>query len=632
MAAALAGETELSAVPGDDARPLLAIVGAGIGGLALANAAQRWGARVQVFERDADFDARAQGYGLTMQQGGSALRALGIAEDLAAEGLSASLHVSFSCDGTVLGRYGRDARAEAGAKLDSGGGRSARRNFLIPRQRLRQHLLDALAPGAAVVRWGCTFDSYSVPEPEPEPESAAGARPEAGVLLQFAASRQRPDGIPTATAATPASHAPVRAAVLVGADGIFSRVARQRLSAEHAALEYSGVLVMLGIAALEKEGLATHELLAKCNTVTETVDGTARLYTMPFSRTHHMWQLSVPLPLEQAQALHKAGPQALLAEARRLCSGWHAPLPALLQATAAADVTGYPVFDRTPLPPSALRPERPDSERRQEDQAVTLLGDALHPMAPFKGQGANTALLDGVRLGNELEHSAFGVATRAAIAAMAQRNEAAVANATPAAAPVPAVASSSPLRSTEEALACFERECLRHSAVKVETSRTATHKLHGASSHDFMKARQDPCTSTARDSWREGTAEQDDLNYPGGQVVLGKRGVAAASSKRRAKKQTQKHNAAAFGVGSLFVGQRVQVLSKNKTSVYNGKVTDAPLPGAPDEWGVKAVRPDTGEVGATAVVKWVHCSRCKAAEAAASGALPGPCAHIAVLK
>ena len=82
---------------------------------------------------------------------------------------------------------------------------------------------------------------------------------------------------------------------------------------------------------------------------------------------------------------------------------------------------------------------------------------------------------------------------------------------------------------------------------------------------------------------------------------------------------------------SLF-GQQVQVLSKNKTSVYNGKVTDAPLPGAPDEWGVKAVRPDTGEVGATAVVKWVHCSRCKAAEAAASGALPGPLAPIAVLK
>lgn len=48
--------------------PLIAIVGGGLGGLACALALQQRGARVAVFERDGSFEARAQGYGLTIQQ------------------------------------------------------------------------------------------------------------------------------------------------------------------------------------------------------------------------------------------------------------------------------------------------------------------------------------------------------------------------------------------------------------------------------------------------------------------------------------------------------------------------------------------------------------------------------------
>lgn len=48
--------------------PLIAIVGGGLGGLACALALQQRGARVAVFERDPSFEARAQGYGLTIQQ------------------------------------------------------------------------------------------------------------------------------------------------------------------------------------------------------------------------------------------------------------------------------------------------------------------------------------------------------------------------------------------------------------------------------------------------------------------------------------------------------------------------------------------------------------------------------------
>lgn len=581
----------VDAVEDDDGRPLLAIVGAGIGGLALANAAQRWGARVAVFERDADFDVRSQGYGLTMQQGGSALRALGLyglrEGDLGASGcITAALHVSFASDGRILGRYGHKTRqqssggagdpdAEENAQVTQRK-KSKRRNFLVPRQRLRQELLDSLP--ASTVRWGCNFESYSQLGPESDGR---------GVLLRFTAGRHVPGG------AAPTPHASVRASVLVGADGIFSRVARQRLSAESVALEYSGVLVVLGIARLDKEDLSSHELLATCDTVTETADGTSRLYTMPYSKSHHMWQLSTPMPLVQAQTLHKAGPEALLREARRLCEGWHDPLPALLKATAAADVTGYPVLDRTPLPSSAMRPVRAD---HQEDRTVTILGDALHPMAPFKGQGANTALQDGVRLANELEHSAFGDATRAAIAASAT---------VPPVVP-PADVQMPLIRSTEDALSSFEIACLDYSAVKVETSRIATRKLHAVSSHAFMKARQDASTFTDDShAWRGTKHCSEQQTSRAGANKRGKRQANQVQLDFEALRESEDVISRALAVGKL-----VHVLSRNKTSEYLCKVTSAPLDGgSPDTWGVKAVRPDTGVVSHTAVQKWVHISQ-----------------------
>lgn len=260
---------------------LVAVVGGGIGGFALALALQQRGLRVTVYERDLSFGARAQGYGLTMQQGAAALRQLGIECD----GIYSTAHFSFSPDGTVLGGYGRRLRGEqhAAATDDiatgSMGRRSRKSNFHIPRQELRKLLYSQLAPGT--VKWGYRLRAYQ--ENTDTADSSGGPH---RVQLEFY------NGLVKSCD------------VLVGADGIFSVVRTQKLGQGPESLRYLGVMVMLGIAPCNSQGTE--------NTVNQTLDGDTRLYTMPFTcggtgadsiQRTTMWQLSFPFPEELAVAM-----------------------------------------------------------------------------------------------------------------------------------------------------------------------------------------------------------------------------------------------------------------------------------------------------------------------------------------
>merc|ERR1712232_1069825 len=75
----------------------------------------------------------------------------------------------------------------------------------------------------------------------------------------------------------------------------------------------------------------------------------------------------------------------------------------------------------------------------------TLIGDAAHPMSPFKGQGANQALLDAVLLADILEDSVW---------------------------------THGPCAGFDAALPRFEREMLKRSASKVVASRKVAAELH----------------------------------------------------------------------------------------------------------------------------------------------------------
>lgn len=332
--------------------PHVAIIGGGIGGVALAVACLHRGIPFTLYERDSGFDARSQGYGLTLQQASKAIEGLGI---FALEkGVVSTRHLVHTTAGKVVGEWGMRKWMQSESNVKTA---VKRTNVHIARQSLRLALLEQLG-GHDKVKWNHQLIDFK------ENEAT-------GVELNF-----HVNGVMTS----------VKADLVVGADGIRSVVRKQLIGDEATPLRYLGCLVILGICPLKALGDLESDLLDSA-TVFQTANGNERIYIMPYDADSVMWQLSFPMPEDEAKALSAEGVQALKEEASRRCQ-WHDPVPQILAATQDAQISGYPVYDRELL----------TAERLEKNPHVTLIGDAAHPMSPFKGQGANQALLDALVL------------------------------------------------------------------------------------------------------------------------------------------------------------------------------------------------------------------------------------------
>ena len=418
----------------------IAIIGSGMGGLSAALSLKRAGfTNVTVYERDAHFSERRDGYGLTLSYNEKGpLAKLGLLETVARVDCPSRSHYVFQPDGTILGYYGNAFHNVGVEDISQRRGLGQRGNLRVPRQVLRRIMMDELLAtppstadadcrpttrtGRATVKWGKRLVSFD----ERVMKMGGGdsftcdddGNGQGAVHIAFE------DGTTE------------EVDLLIGSDGIRSTVTRSLLSeakpsTNDGGLSYLGIMIVLGIT-----NNFYHPLLDERGFY--TLDGSNRLFTMPFEgnklddamngdgtnnpkpQRRYMWQLSWYEPDEEkARTLSQAGPNALIDEVKRRCRDWHEPVLDMVSTTDPKNVWGTGLQDRDPEQLMSLVP----AFRSGSQSRVVVLGDAVHAMSCFKGQGANQALTDGPLLASWLEKSSIDAAVRGFMREMVARTK-----------------------------------------------------------------------------------------------------------------------------------------------------------------------------------------------------------------
>jgi 2-polyprenyl-6-methoxyphenol hydroxylase-like FAD-dependent oxidoreductase len=338
----------------------VAIAGAGIGGLCLAQGLRNTGIRVAVYERDAHQASRPQGYRITLKAAGAgALREClppQLYELAVATSLQNPTTMAF-VDQQLVPRFTKPLpRTEPGVD-----------GFGVNRLTLREILLADLD-----VHFGHSLTSWSHMD-------------DGRVRLAFG------DG------------SSALADLLVGADGTNSAV-RSQLAPEAvvdglecAAYGRTPILddTLTWLPDILTESFnritapdGTGMTVATCRTREPVAAAAARLaprITLTPVEPYLAWMVTLP-----DASLREANAEQVHSAAREVVRDWH---------PAAGRIIDEAIVDATfPIVISSAQPVRP-----WRDPSVTLLGDAIHTMSPGRGEGANVALRDASLLCGLLE-------------------------------------------------------------------------------------------------------------------------------------------------------------------------------------------------------------------------------------
>ncbi|MGW5714586.1 FAD-dependent oxidoreductase [Amycolatopsis sp. NPDC003865] len=343
------------------------VVGAGVGGLVLAQGLRRAGIEVTVHERDTEL-ALTGGYRLHLNPAATAALRRRLPAPLFQAVLASSSGSRSSRQFGIL-----DHRLRQLARIPRGDDGEHLMIGRIPLRRLLGHGLRE------EIRLGAEFTGFA-------------HDPDGSVTAEFAdGSRETAD-------------------VLVGADGARSAVLTALTGA--ATARKLATFGLAGSAALDAEiRSAMPPALRHGPAFALAPDGTAVFLTLHDPATapiaaqacrdvpaivepgYVVWGVVVPTVGDDA-----AGDAPPLAEARRLLAGFAPWMHAVLDRSDPAQATRFshyaadPAADLTPWPV----------------QAVTALGDAVHAMPPTGGQGASTAIRDADLLTGHLVRAAGG--------------------------------------------------------------------------------------------------------------------------------------------------------------------------------------------------------------------------------
>jgi 2-polyprenyl-6-methoxyphenol hydroxylase-like FAD-dependent oxidoreductase len=342
------------------------VIGAGTGGLALAHGLRARGIAVRVFERDHNLTERPQGYRLTINaQGARALQSCLPKANFECY-VAASAKVS-----TAVSFFDHKLRRLLIAEVpntEQGDPYAARP---VSRVALRQILAEGLEK---TVAYGKTFQSF---------EKTQGGQ----IVARFE------DG------------SSAEGDVLVGADGAASRVRRQLMP--DAKRVETGLVMLMGKLPLDASvRREAPSAVFKGPTLVLGGGGCSMFagaveyppgHGSEYDREEYvMWGFSAH---HDSFGLAGAADGVALADARAAVlaqmTDWSPNLRQLVERAETSSLSSFAVKSSVPVVPWAT-------------SRVTLLGDALHNMTPFRGIGANTALRDAVLLRDALAGADMG--------------------------------------------------------------------------------------------------------------------------------------------------------------------------------------------------------------------------------
>src|SRR5271166_3378984 len=316
------------------------IIGGGIGGLTLAQGLKQAGVSAAVYERDRALTDRLQGYRVHIRPTG---------------GLALHERLPLAFDGDLVAGTDPVARHRSASRIT-----------------LRQVLLAELDN----VHFGKTFQRYEDHDGRITAYFEDGTSAEGDVLVAAdgGGSRLRRQFLPDAQR--------VETGVVGIAGKIFLDIARDRIA--RPLLDGISLVAARGglglfVAIQEMTGFPVGSIGGN----EPALAGTGNLYEN--TRSYLMWALSAKREKFGLTDVEQADTAALAAAATRAMSGWSHAFRELVGLADPTTISCLPI--RTSVPVAPWRTGR-----------VTLLGDAINSMTPYRGIGANVAIKDAARL------------------------------------------------------------------------------------------------------------------------------------------------------------------------------------------------------------------------------------------